>query len=49
MTYKEDVEAVKGSFREMLEKKVYLKDLFEDLQVKKQILLVDIRNICQVI
>lgn len=35
MTYKEDVEAVKGSFREMLEKKVYLKDLFEDLQVKK--------------
>ena len=31
MNYKEDVEAVKESFREMLEKGIYREDLFTDL------------------
>ena len=31
MTYKEDVAAVKESFREMLENGVYKEDLFSDL------------------
>ena len=31
MTYKEDVVAVKDSFREMLEKGIYREELFADL------------------
>ena len=31
MTYREDVAAVKGSFKKMLEKGVYKFDLFADL------------------
>ena len=31
MTYKEDVEAVKNSFRKMLEDGMYKEDLFADL------------------
>lgn len=31
MTYKEDVAAVKDSFREMLEKGIYREELFADL------------------
>lgn len=31
MTYKEDVAAVKNSFKEMLEKGIYKEDLFSDL------------------
>lgn len=31
MTYHEDVEAVKGSFKKMLENGMYNADLFEDL------------------
>ena len=31
MTYKEDVAAVKDSFREMLEKELYREELFSDL------------------
>ena len=31
MTYKEDVEAVKDSFKNMFEKEIYKTDLFADL------------------
>lgn len=34
MTYKEDVAAVKESFRQMLKNGVYQEDLFSDLAIK---------------